>query len=238
MALHLRLRQARLARGGTVEAFAREAGLSLRLLQAIEDGRWDDLPAGIYARSAIKSYAAAAGLDGAEILSGCDGLLPEPDDPVATMGRLCGVRHPRPAAVVAQQPAASPQPDPDQLWQPALASLLDALILGACEAILIAGTRIVLRLPAGQEAAGALVFMGALITAAYHWYLGGIAGATVGDAVTGHALSGPRLLALSTITRRATDSCLRELRIIFQLGRLAGSRLSGFRTFDLLSHRS
>jgi transcriptional regulator with XRE-family HTH domain len=56
------LRSARTARGLTRQAVAERTKLSPRLIAAIEDGRFDQLPAGFYARAYIRMYAHAVGL--------------------------------------------------------------------------------------------------------------------------------------------------------------------------------
>ena len=59
-----RLRQARTATGEDLAALGKRIGVRQEHLRAIEDGRFADLPAGIYGRSAVKSFAAAFGFDG------------------------------------------------------------------------------------------------------------------------------------------------------------------------------
>jgi helix-turn-helix protein len=50
--------------------------LSSRVIAALEEGRFDALPAGIYARTAVQAYARAVGLDPATVLAELDPLLP------------------------------------------------------------------------------------------------------------------------------------------------------------------
>ena len=52
-------RLARTARGESIEAIARRTGLRVEWLQTIDEGRFGDLPAGIYARATVRTYAAA-----------------------------------------------------------------------------------------------------------------------------------------------------------------------------------
>jgi transcriptional regulator with XRE-family HTH domain len=71
------LKKARQARGLTSSDVARETRLSPRTIAAIEEGRFDDLPAGLYARTSVRAYAGAVGLDPAEVLAEVQPLLPD-----------------------------------------------------------------------------------------------------------------------------------------------------------------
>jgi len=57
------LRSARTSKGLTSQAIAELTKLSPRIIAAIEDGRFDHLPAGFYARAYVRMYADAVGLD-------------------------------------------------------------------------------------------------------------------------------------------------------------------------------
>src|SRR5262245_34408864 len=104
-----RLRRARAASGEDVAALAKRAGVRAEHLSAIEDGRFGDLPPGIYGRSAVRAFAAAYQLDPAEALADCEALLRPVDDPIAALARLTGLRTP-------DKPASSDQAtaQPDQ----------------------------------------------------------------------------------------------------------------------------
>jgi transcriptional regulator with XRE-family HTH domain len=71
------MKAARQARGLTASDIARETRLSPRTITAIEDGRFNDLPAGLYARTSVRAYAGAVGLDAAEVLAELRPLLPD-----------------------------------------------------------------------------------------------------------------------------------------------------------------
>ena len=70
------LKTARQARGLTSSDIARETRLSPRTITAIEEGRFNDLPAGLYARTSVRAYAVAIGLDPAEVLAELQPQLP------------------------------------------------------------------------------------------------------------------------------------------------------------------
>jgi len=59
------LRQARLRSGIDLDMLAAKTKINPRYLHAIEDGEFEKLPGGIFARMFIKQYADALGLDGA-----------------------------------------------------------------------------------------------------------------------------------------------------------------------------
>ena len=59
MVVHERLRLAREARHEDLAAVAARSGVREHVLRALEDGRYGDLPSGLYGRTAVKAYAAA-----------------------------------------------------------------------------------------------------------------------------------------------------------------------------------
>src|SRR3569832_1971528 len=92
------LKSARLTREQDLAAFARQVGVPVHHLCAIEEGRFADLPSGIYGRSAVKSYASACGLDAAEMLAAVEPWLRAVDDPIFGLARLKGLRVTKPVA--------------------------------------------------------------------------------------------------------------------------------------------
>lgn len=85
-----RLRQARELKGWGIEDMARHTGLRRRTLEAIEEGHFAELPAGVYCRSSIRSYASAVGLNPEEVLESLGPLLPVPEDPLDGLARRHG----------------------------------------------------------------------------------------------------------------------------------------------------
>ncbi len=70
-----RLREAREARGMTVEAVAKVTRVPVASLQAIEVEDFASLPAPVFARGFVRAYAQAVGLDSAELLRSLRGTL-------------------------------------------------------------------------------------------------------------------------------------------------------------------
>lgn len=62
-----RLREAREARGMTLDDVAGQTRIPIRHLRSIEDSAWDELPAVTYTIGFARNYANAVGLDGAEL---------------------------------------------------------------------------------------------------------------------------------------------------------------------------
>ena len=87
---HERLRQARELRGWGIDELARRSGTRAHLLLAIERGSYDQLPSGLYGRAAIRSYAAAVGLNPDAVIAEVQPLLPVYEDPLDGLARRYG----------------------------------------------------------------------------------------------------------------------------------------------------
>lgn len=61
-----RLRQLRQEQSISIEDVAAKTRIQARLLRAIEEGRWEQLPEPIYVKGFVKQFADAVGLDGAD----------------------------------------------------------------------------------------------------------------------------------------------------------------------------
>ncbi len=73
----LSFRTARQNAGLTVDDVVRRTGLSPRVVSAIDEGRYDLLPSGLYARTAVRQFAVAIGLDAAAALAAVQAALPQ-----------------------------------------------------------------------------------------------------------------------------------------------------------------
>ncbi len=63
------LREAREARNLTIAEVAKATRIKARYLEAMEDGRWDEMPGPVQARGFLKNYAIFLGLDGGALAS-------------------------------------------------------------------------------------------------------------------------------------------------------------------------
>lgn len=69
------LHEQRTLRGVSLEDIADSTRIPLRHLEALEENRYDDLPAEVFIKGYLRSFAEAAGLDGAELLAAYDSAV-------------------------------------------------------------------------------------------------------------------------------------------------------------------
>lgn len=226
-AVHERLKRQRIARKEELAAIALRIGVKESLLAAIEDGRFADLPHGIYGRAAIRSFSAALALDPDAVLADCAALLPPIDDPIDAMARLRGLRTSKPAtpsdcrdadAVVFAEPAT---------WRPIAAAAIDAAIIMTLLLTLAALTMIFCGAPmAAFGASSALAFglMGLVLAGGYFVCFGGIAPATIGERLVQQppVSGGAGGRDLACVVARALRCALRDASYITHLGTLVG----------------
>ena len=214
-----------MARGLTIESIEKRSGVRAEWLRAIDSGRFNELPAGIYARSAMRAYASALNLNVNEILRLSAPLLPAVEDPLAAMRRFNGI------------PAASPAPDrpiekqaassvPD--WRLLAASAIDASVM-ALGLIVLVTCLIAMGLPMSvldRSAAGPIAAVMLLLTVLYFVVFGGIVGQTVGEfVVSGGQSAQPARLNLNAVTTRTREAIFRDLYFIERLGQWVGRSL-------------
>ncbi len=75
------LAEARKARWLTLRDVERDTRISTKYLQALEDGHLNVLPAPVYARAFMRTYAQYLGLDASQLVQELPGARPEPDLP-------------------------------------------------------------------------------------------------------------------------------------------------------------
>lgn len=234
-AIYQRLRRLRIARGESLSALAARHGMRVEFLRAIEEGRFQDLPTGIYARAAVRAHANALGLDPDEILGICAPLLPAVEDPIVAMGRLRGLpRRARPAAadVETTQSQARRVADTPPLpsWRMAAASVIDAAVMAGILLAVVTCT-VGMGVPVsalGGAAAPAFCLMASVLGGCYFILLGGVVGVTAGEYVTGaraHATE-QRRLDLRAVATRTRRSVLRDACFIELLGKRIGRLLA------------
>ena len=241
-AIYQRLRRLRIARGESLSSFAARHGMRVEFLRAIEEGRFQDLPTGIYARAAVRAHATALGLDPEEILNICGPLLPAVEDPVEAIGRLRGLpRRPKRAATdsentnhehqrVVSERVALPS------WRMAAASVIDAAAMALMLLALVTGT-VGMGVPVsalGGAAAPAFCLMVAVLSGCYFIVLGGIIGVTAGEYLAGAGGQAPeqRRLDLHAVVARTRQSVLRDACFIELLGKWIGRLIAEHRFQD------
>ena len=79
------LLRARLRRGLSLADIQERTRLSPRVLRVLDEGRFSELPGGLYARGYVRAYAAAVDLDPDRTVEELSAQLPAAHDPLPTM---------------------------------------------------------------------------------------------------------------------------------------------------------
>lgn len=82
------LHAARVARGLELERVTALTRLAPHIVRKLDEGRFDELPGGLYARAYVRAFAAAVGLSPAETLEALELLLPAAPDPLPLLNEL------------------------------------------------------------------------------------------------------------------------------------------------------
>lgn len=198
-----RLRKARLAAGLGLADIEQRTRISPSILRLIDEGRFDRLPAGIYARAYIRAYASAVGLEPEDVLRALEPALP-------------------PAAELVPEPAAPRRAiSLGPGVRTTLAAALDAGALSALWAVLLAATAGVAGLPVGElprVALPAVLVMGAIVTMLYFVVFAGIEGRTPGARVAGVPPPPPEgAIGIAIVARRAAAVFLAHASLTVEL---------------------
>jgi Helix-turn-helix domain len=224
---HERLRSARAERAEDVPALSARTGLRVQHIRAIEEGRFRDLPAGIYARAAIRSFATAYGLDADAVLAECDAFLPRVEDPIDALARSRGIA---PAPARAVDAAERPPGSAELRLRPFAAAIVDAAVTGTLLLTVSVAAAVLARVSIAALGAAAisLFLVGVILGAAYYVWLGGLGGTTFGEYAVGPETfrRDPRPLTLSAIARRTLAAATADARAIHRAGMWTGRRLT------------
>ena len=218
---HDQLRRARLRRGENLADLSARTGLRIHHIRAIEEGRFEDLAAGIYGRAAVRTFANAYALDADAVLADCAALLPTIEDPIDALARMRGVATTAPAAAhPASQTTACPA------WRPFAAAAVDGAVAGLLLLVAVASAALIARVSIDALASSAisLFVVGLILETAYYAWLGGLSGTTFGEYAVGpEALQrDPRPLTLRAIVLRAIAAATADVRAIYRAGVWAG----------------
>lgn len=216
------LHQARMNRNLGLGELSARTSLSPAVLRKIDEGRFQELPAGLYARSYVRSFAAEVGLDPGSVLREIEHLLPEAPDPFPVWRELKGpstsdrfialverIRQRQATADAAGQGAE--EAEIPSMGRTALtrwgAAALDATVLVAINASLVLLIAWSSGLPAGallRQATIALAALCAVPTVLYFILFNGIGGRTPGGWLCRLPEPGPHApLTLDAILRRS-----------------------------------
>jgi len=217
------LRCARENRGDDLSTLSARTGLRVHHIRAIEEGRFGDLPAGIYARAAVRSFAAAYGLDPDEVLAGCSALLPGVEDPIDALARARGIAPPSQSAAPATSSAIVAEP---RRLRSFAASTVDAGVVAALLLATSLAAALLARVSIGalSPSARSLFVVGLIFGTAYYVWMGGLNGTTFGEyAVRQDWLHrDPRPLTLHAIALRTLAAATADARAIVLIGRWTG----------------
>lgn len=210
MDAHSLLRSARLARGIPLDQVITETKMSPRVVHALDEGRFSDLPGGIYARSYVRMFADVVGL-GHDALDEIAPLLPDAADPLPVIKHIVVEQKTREARVRTRA------------LRTGLAAVIDGIVLVGLEAGALECVARVTRTTSAALADGSaipLALLFAAFAAIYFLLLAGINGATIGTRLCGVKLVAPaRKLDLRSIGRRAARACLIEASVVATIGR-------------------
>jgi hypothetical protein len=138
------LHRARVRRGIDLSQLAARTLLSPRIVHSIDEGRLAELPGGLYARSYIRTFASAVGLDPEETVLALADCLPPAQDPFPVMREIARAGDP-PWVVAVEDAGASAR----KWWTRIAVALtmtrtagatMDAVILLIIQAALIGAT--------------------------------------------------------------------------------------------------
>lgn len=235
-----RLRQARIERGESLDLVIRRSGVRAAAAQAIEEGRFKDLPSGIYGRATVRRYCAALGLDPEPVLAVCGPLLPAVEDPIAALARMQGLPLSRPrrgsedtTSKTDQEigDASGAKGSGDALWGVPSWGLLagaamDAFVIVAMLLAVVTCT-VAAGVPVsafGNGSAAAFTVIAFVLGSSYFVVLGGVAGTTLGQQLAGVRVHPGEAAALDlrTITARTVRCVFRDALFIESAGAWIG----------------
>jgi helix-turn-helix protein len=177
------LRQARQAAGLELADIERQTRISPSILRWIDEGQFQRLPAGIYARSYVRAFAEAVGLDPGEVIASLQEALP-PVEEIAHAARTKKAGPPLQNRI-RDAVAASSLPS----WAVKLAAAaLDAFALASLWFAILGMTAAVSARPVGETlrtGLPALAVIVAVVTALYFVIFAGIQGRTPGARLLG-----------------------------------------------------
>ena len=234
----------RISRGQSLDALAPQLGVRRENLVAIEEGRFSDLPAGIYGRAAVKAFASACGFDPAEVLAACEPFLRQAEEPIEGLARIRGVARPkRPAR------PEPPMPTVDLLeslaWRPFAAAAVDAVVIAGFLLGVVASAALSLLVPISALGRSSAWFalVGIVLGLGYFVWFGGLVGTTVGERTVGISGSSAKsAVTLRIVATRTLRSATEDVRSIQRLGAafsvLSTSRASAQSTATLSTRPS
>jgi hypothetical protein len=176
--LHERLKLARERSGLSRAAIARQWGVREQNLELIDGGRFEELPTGLYGRSAVRSYASAVGIPADEALAEIVDRLRTPEDPLDGLARVRGLTRQPERSIRDVLHVPAPEISLSSSSRAHAANVVDAVVLLGVDFLLLELTALVAGAGATEvlrAAAPSMIGLFALIAALYFVLLGGLA---------------------------------------------------------------
>jgi len=228
MVVHERLRLAREARHEDIETVAKNTGIREHVLRTLENGRYGELPSGIYARTAVKAYAAAVGLPADEMLAACVHLLPRGEDPLAGIARVRGFK--ARAEFTRDESSLEETQREHDMADTSVSRILVAACVDACSIVVLLSAIVGMTVAAtgahaaalGRAAPYAFGVLSAILGSCYFIVFAGARGLTPGEAAAGIPPRAEARVGLDEMIDRAWRAATRDLSCIRQAGTFVG----------------
>lgn len=192
------LRHARMQRGIRVSEVIARTLLSPRIVDLLDRGRFEDLPGGLYARSYVRAFAGAVGLDPEQAVREVAERLPPAEDPLPTLREVARAGDPAWLTTIEELrgKAAASLAASASAWtvstRRAVASTVDAAVLLAILLVILQVTAWTCRVTPElllETAGGAVAVFWGILVLLYFGILGTAGGGTPGAIVSGHPVS-------------------------------------------------
>jgi hypothetical protein len=170
----------------TLATIARQWGVREQNLLLIEQGRFEELPTGLYGRTAVRAYATAVGIPADEALIEVIDRLRTLEDPLDGLARVRGLTRQPERTFKEILHVPTPEVSLSSSTRAHVANAVDGLVLLGVDFLLLELTASVAGVRATEVlrfAAPSMLALFALIAALYFVLLGGLARATVGSKV-------------------------------------------------------
>src|SRR5262245_20439400 len=141
--LHERLRLARERQGISLATIARKWGVREQNLVLIEQNAFEELPTGLYGRTAVRSYASAVGLSPDEALAEVSSRLRVLEDPLDGLARVRGLQRPPARQPRSASPGIARLGELTMAWRPQAAAAVDGVVLLSLDFLLLQLTALV-----------------------------------------------------------------------------------------------
>jgi Helix-turn-helix domain len=170
----------------SLATIARKYGLREQSLDLMERDRFEELPTGLYGRSAVRSYAKAVGIPVDEALAAVADRLRPLEDPLDGLARVHGLTRRPERAIRRTLDVPGPEVTLSSSSRAHVANVLDGLVLLGLDILLLEVTALaagVRAIEVLRAAAPSMVTLFVLVAALYFVLLGGLARATIGTRV-------------------------------------------------------